>query len=72
MKGLAAGAEVSLADIVLCNARYDLSRVQLHAQTLGEDAGECTSMALIHEPSDDEEKEQCIHCAELGHIIVAL
>lgn len=47
MKGIAEGARVSLADVVLLNARYDLARVRAAADSQIEFVGECTSMALI-------------------------
>lgn len=40
MQGIAAGAEVSLEEIVFLNARYDLTRAS------GRKVGECTSLAL--------------------------
>lgn len=41
MRGIACGAGVDLEDIVLLNARYDLSRIN------GEKVEECTSMAYL-------------------------
>lgn len=46
MKGIAQGAEVELDDIILLNARYDLSRVK-DGTIPQEFVGECTSIAYI-------------------------
>ena len=63
MKGMADGAEVPLADIVLLNARYDLSRVQTNSVTQSF-VGECTSMAHIHESLADDEETPSVFIAQ--------
>ncbi|KAJ2972016.1 hypothetical protein NQ176_g7397 [Zarea fungicola] len=50
MKGLAEGAMTSLEEIVMLNARYDLSR---HVRS-EQGPSECTSMSLITKPADGE------------------
>lgn len=47
MEGIAQGANVSLEDVVLLNARYDLARVRATEDSEIEFVGECTSMALV-------------------------
>ena len=63
MRGIAEGAGVQLADIILLNARYDLSRVRTgsDAQTF---VGECTSMAYIHESLTEGENRSSVYVAQ--------
>ncbi|OAA70855.1 peptidase C45 acyl-coenzyme A:6-aminopenicillanic acid acyl-transferase [Akanthomyces lecanii RCEF 1005] len=50
MSGIAEGAKTSLEDIVMLNARYDLSRHVRNEQG----PTECTSMSLVTKPADGE------------------
>ncbi|KAE8151606.1 acyl-coenzyme A:6-aminopenicillanic acid acyl-transferase-domain-containing protein [Aspergillus avenaceus] len=60
MKGIADGASVSVEDVVLLNARYDLSRLnglsvsepQSQAQESDEDAHECTTAFFLAPTTD--------------------
>ncbi|RDW60108.1 hypothetical protein BP5796_11714 [Coleophoma crateriformis] len=49
MKGIADGACVMLDDIILLNARYDLSRVKYSPEASQKFVGECTSMAYVQD-----------------------
>lgn len=53
MEGIAEGAHTSVEEIVMLNARYDLSRHVRHEQ----EPSECTSLSLIAKPTDGEGAE---------------
>ncbi|KAF2501232.1 hypothetical protein BU16DRAFT_450867 [Lophium mytilinum] len=61
MKGIAAGAEISLDEIIMLNARYDLSRVKKPAPdrnvaslaTANGESNECTSAAFLSSTTVD-------------------
>lgn len=63
MKGIAEGAGVSLSDVVLLNARYDLSRVR-HSSEDSASEEECTSMAMVHEHMDDSMEGSRVYVAQ--------
>lgn len=64
MKGIAEGAGVTLTDIILLNARYDLSRIQTGSGSLNL-VDECTSTAAyVYESLTYDEESPSVYIAQ--------